>query len=231
MANSGSVALALLFVAVSVFSLARRLRRKATHTAHGRCVLITGCDSGFGQGLARAATDAGYTVVAACFTKAGAHSLKDTAAATVVADLTTAEGIAKVAEATKASSGEGGLYALVNNAGLCLPGLCEWLPMRAYELSMSLMFHAPVALIYELLPSLKAARGRVINVTSVDGFLPLPNTAAYTSAKHALEAFSDILRCEMLPWGVQVSPLHPETRTPLLCTLPIPCQAVSMRSL
>lgn len=62
---------------------------------------------------------------------------------------------------------------------------------------MAINFHAPVRLVYGLLPHLKEAKGRVINVTSVDGFLPLPMNAAYNASKHALESFSDTLRCEM----------------------------------
>ena len=135
---------------------------------------------------------------------------------TVVADLTQEEGRKLVVDTAKAVSGSCGLYGLVNNAGLCLPGNVEWLPMSAYEASMALNFHSPVALTYELLPALKTARGRVVNVTSVDGFLALPTNAAYNASKHALEAYSDTLRCEMRPWGVRVVVIEPATmRTPL----------------
>ena len=180
------------------------LLRPAIVPCDGRCVLITGCDSGFGQHLARAAREAGFDVVAACYTEAGARHF-DGAERTsaVVADLTKAEGLARVVAAAKLAAGSRGLHAIVNNAGLCLPGNIEWARPSTYEATMALNFHAPVALTYELLPALKAARGRVINVTSVDGFMALPTNAAYNASKHALEAYSDTLRCEMLPWGVQ----------------------------
>ena len=92
----------------------------------------------------------------------------------------------------------------------------DWLPPLSYEITMKLNFHAPVTLTYELLPLLKTAQGRVINVTSVDGFIALPTNAAYNASKHALEAYSDSLRCEMRHWGVKVVVVEPATmRTPL----------------
>lgn len=187
----------------------------------GKSVLITGCDSGFGQRLAHAARTAGFEVIAACYTEEGAQHFRGERMSTVVADLTTDEGCARVVAAAEDAAGPRGLYALVNNAGLCMPGSVDWLPARAYTESMALNFHAPVSLTYGLLPSLKAAHGRVINVTSVDGYVPLPNNAAYNTSKHALEAYSDTLRCEMLPWKVKVVVIEPATmRTPLAMSFP-----------
>lgn len=212
-----AAAAAALFVPLAFRILKNLLRKAPVRSCEGKCVLITGCDSGFGQSLAHAARDAGFSVVAACFTEDGARRFDGhDRVSSVVADLRTTDGRARVVAAAHEAAGACGLYALVNNAGLCLPGNVEWLPMSAYERSMDLNFHAPVALTHALLPELKVARGRVINVTSVDGFLALPTNAAYNASKHALEAFSDTLRCEMLPWKVGVVVIEPATmRTPL----------------
>ena len=51
--------------------------------------------------------------------------------------------------------------------------------------------------------------GRVINVTSVQGLIPLPFNAPYNMMKHATEAFSGMLRMEMKRWGVDVSIIEP----------------------
>ena len=183
-----------------------------------KCVLITGCDSGFGELLAHRAIEAGYTVVAACYTAKGAAKLRSTTnATTVIADLMTTKGRMKVVDVTKTvCESMGGLYAIVNNAGVVIPGNVDWLSPSAYEDSMNLNFHAPVTLTYELLPLLKKKKGRIINVTSVDGFITLPTNAAYNASKHALESWSDCVRCEMLPWGVKVVIIEPSTmKTPL----------------
>lgn len=134
----------------------------------------------------------------------------------MVADLTKDEGISAVCKFVKTIIGVRGLYGLVNNAGLALPGNVDWAKPPTYEATMALNFFAPVKLVYELLPSIKRAKGRVVNVTSVDGFISLATNAAYCSSKHALESYSDVLRCEMKPWGVDVIVIQPATmRTPL----------------
>ena len=185
-----------------------------------RVVLVTGCDSGFGRAVATEAAGLGFTVCAACFTEAASAelaTLKIPGLLPIAADLTTEAGYAAVVAAARAALGRGRLlHALVNNAGRAIPANIEWAEPSTYRATFDINFHAPVALTYELLPELKRARGRVLNVTSVDGFLPLPSNAAYNASKHALEAFSDTLRCEMRPWGVEVVVIEPATmRTPL----------------
>jgi NAD(P)-dependent dehydrogenase (short-subunit alcohol dehydrogenase family) len=201
-----------------LFGTSDKVDKEANKT---KTVLITGCDTGFGAGLAHAALEAGYQVVAACYTAEGAARFSDTTAATVVADLRTTAGRTKVVAAAETAAGDRGLYALVNNAGLCRPGNVAWLDPKAYEDCMCLNFHAPVELTYRLVPSLKKAQGRVINVSSVGGFIPLPQSAAYSCSKHALEAFSDIMRCELRPWKVSVVVIQPaSTRTPMAMSFP-----------
>jgi NAD(P)-dependent dehydrogenase (short-subunit alcohol dehydrogenase family) len=81
---------------------------------------------------------------------------------------------------------------------------------------MNLDFHTHVALTFELIPALKAARGRVVNVTSMNNFIALPMNTAYVSSKHALEAYSDVPCCKMLPWGTKAVVIQPAAmRTPL----------------
>jgi len=190
-------------------------------SADGKCVLVTGCDTGFGNLLTHRLLEEGYTVVAACYTKAAATKFEELGSkqiVPVVADLSTKEGRTKVvAVASEISKKMGGLYAIVNNAGVALPGNVEWLEPKYYEDSMNLMFHAPVELTYGLLPLLKKKKGRVVNVSSVCGMVPSPFNSAYSAAKHALESWSDCLRCEMQEWGVKVVVIQPSTmKTPLV---------------
>jgi NAD(P)-dependent dehydrogenase (short-subunit alcohol dehydrogenase family)/catechol 2,3-dioxygenase-like lactoylglutathione lyase family enzyme len=209
-------------MATGCFSQFASLFTSSSQQHKDRYVLVTGCDSGFGQSLVLRLKKMDYNVIAACYTQDGAARFSGEGIVTVVADLSTAHGVDEVAATVlkaatpKDGAGEAELYGLVNNAGICLPGNVEWLSPDAYKTTMDLNFHAPVALTYKLLPLLKAARGRVMNVTSVDGFISLPTNPAYCASKHALEAFSDVLRAEMLPWGVKVVVVQPATmRTPL----------------
>ena len=198
-------------------------KKKATISPEGKCVLITGCDTGFGNLLTHKLLDAGYTVVAACYTQDAATKLSDLDSKKifpVVADLMTKEGRATVVEkATKICKTMGGLYAIVNNAGVAFPGDVDWLQPKAYEDTMNLNFHAPVELTYLLLPLIKKKKGRVINVSSVCGMVSSPTNAAYCASKHALESWSDCLRCEMMQWGVKVVIIQPATmKTPIALT-------------
>lgn len=194
-----------------------RLRRDENQGK--KVVLISGCDSGFGRSLACRTASLGFKTVAACYTESGAAYLKDIAT-TVVADFGTKEGTQIVIQAVFAaveSVGDGGqLWSVINNAAVCLPGNVEWLNPDNFEKAMNVNFYAPVKIIYGLLPLLKISKGRIINVSSVCGMVSQPSNAAYCSTKHALESYSDCLRCEMAPFGVNVVIVQPTTmRTPL----------------
>jgi NAD(P)-dependent dehydrogenase (short-subunit alcohol dehydrogenase family) len=67
-----------------------------------------------------------------------------------------------------------------------------------------------------LLPALRAARGRIVNVGSISGRSALPFLGAYAMSKFALEAMTDALRVELRPWGIRVSIVEPGTiKTPM----------------
>lgn len=189
-----------------------------------KVIVITGCDSGFGQLLLKETVAAGYVVVAAHLAEAAARTTRENfSGATnqviaVATDLTVSvEPVVQAALQAVSSDPGRCLWAIINNAGIAIPGITELLPPAVYEKTFAVNFFAPVALTYSLLPTLKKTLGsRVINVTSVDGFIPLPNNAAYNASKHALEAYSDTLRVEMRPWDVKVVVVEPATmRTPL----------------
>ena len=184
-----------------------------------KVVLITGCDSGFGRSLAVQAAALSFAVVAACYTPEGAEYLKGVAT-TVVADLSQEKGPGKVVEACQTlllKNKNAELYAVINNAAYCAPGNVEWTHPNVYKRAMAVNVHAPIAIIYGLIPHLKQAKGsRVIQISSVCGFLSQPTNTPYCTTKHALESYSDGLRAEMRPFGIQVCIVQPATmRTPI----------------
>lgn len=188
-----------------------------------KVVLIACCGSDFRNLLTHSAVKAGFAVVTTCYTEEGAAELVESlrnnvltsgksALTVVVANLQTPEGRQEVVHATKkACTNFGGLYAVVNDSGINIPGNIDWADPQTFESLMKVNFLAPVELTYELLPLIKKKRGRVINLTSVDGIVPLPGVGAYAASKAALESFSDVLRCEMLDWGVKVVVIEPST--------------------
>jgi NAD(P)-dependent dehydrogenase (short-subunit alcohol dehydrogenase family) len=101
------------------------------------------------------------------------------------------------------------LDALINNAGIVVAGPLEFIPSDQLDLQVAINVHGPVALIQRLLPALRTARGRIINVSSVNGRVSTPFSTPYSASKFALEAFSDGLRVELRPWGIQTVLIEP----------------------
>lgn len=167
-----------------------------------RTVLITGCSSGFGLGIAQALVERGWTVLAGV--RDPARAPESLAGARLLPlDLSNAAQIAAVA------AGIERLDCLINNAGYALNG-----PFASY--SAAQMHHqlqvnvlGPALLTQQLLPALAAARGRVIHISSLAGELGLPMNALYCASKFALEGLSESLRHELLPHGVQVALVEP----------------------
>lgn len=194
----------------------RTLRRRDRLDVAGRWVVVTGCDSGFGRGVVVELVARGAQVVACCFTEAGAEAaLAAGAARAPQVDLTDEGAVQALATEVQQRCG-GALWGLVHNAGTVLPGFVDYQPLSFYRRVMEVNFFAPVALTRRLLPCLRAARGRVVVVSSVDGLVSLPGNAPYDASKFAIEAYADALRVELSFWDVSVSVVNPSTmRTPL----------------
>lgn len=99
--------------------------------------------------------------------------------------------------------------ALVNNAGIS-----RTLPIKLHDLSgaksiFDTNFFGAVDLTKQLLPKLREAKGRVIMMSSIAGFVAAPSLGFYCASKFALEAVSDALRREVAHFGVSVSVVEP----------------------
>ncbi|NXM67900.1 RDH16 dehydrogenase, partial [Serilophus lunatus] len=175
-------------------------------------VLITGCDSGFGNLLARQLDQRGLRVLAACLTEAGAAELRAAASPrlqTVLLDVTSSQSIAAVTAWVKERVGDQGLWGLVNNAGIAIPvAPNEWLTRDDFFKVLDVNLLGLIEVTLSLLPLLRQARGRVVNVASVMGRVSFFG-GGYCISKFGVEAFSDSLRLEMRSFGVKVSVIEP----------------------
>lgn len=177
-------------------------------------VLVTGASSGFGHALAGAFLAAGWEVVATLRdAPARAGRLADLARAhpgrLAVLSLDVADPAERAAVAAEVDGRPGGLDCLVNNAGYGLFGALEDLSEAQLRRQLEVNFLGPALLTRALLPALRRARGRVVNVSSVLGFRGLPLTSAYAASKFALEGWSESLHLELRPHGVQVALVEP----------------------
>ncbi|NWI56762.1 RDH16 dehydrogenase, partial [Calyptomena viridis] len=175
-------------------------------------VLITGCDSGFGNLLARQLDGRGLRVLAACLTEAGAAQLRAAASPrlqTVLLDVTSSQSIAAVTAWVRECVGDQGLWGLVNNAGTAIPTAPnEWLTKDDFVKVLNVNLVGVIEVTLSLLPLVRRARGRVVNVSSVMGRVSFFG-GGYCLSKFGVEAFSDSLRLEMHNFGVKVSVIEP----------------------
>ncbi len=192
------------------------LRRLKMLDISDRWVVVTGCDSGIGAGVVKKLVETKASVIAFTYTEEGAKAATDAGAKLAPClDITDEAAVRKTCQQVEELCG-GRLWGLVHNAGVVKPGFVEFQPLNNYRRSMEVNFYAIVDLTQRLIPSLKAARGRIVIVTSVDGIVSLPGNAPYDAAKFAAEAYADALRTEMSFWKVGVSVINPSTmRTPL----------------
>jgi NAD(P)-dependent dehydrogenase (short-subunit alcohol dehydrogenase family) len=101
------------------------------------------------------------------------------------------------------------LDALVNNAGIAVTGPLEYLPLDELREQLEVNTVGQLAVTQACLPALRAARGRIVNVSSVSGRVAFPTYGPYAASKFALEALSDSLRRELRGSGVHVVVVEP----------------------
>ena len=173
-----------------------------------KTVLITGCSSGFGFAAAKRFAAAGWSVLA---TLRGPADRPEAAALAAVSGVTVLplDVTDPAQRAAVAAAVAGGLDCLINNAGYGLYGPLEALDDDQIRRQIATNLEAPILLTRDLLPALRRSRGRVINISSVLGFIGTPFMTIYTASKHGVSGFSEALRLELAPHGVQVCAVEP----------------------
>jgi NAD(P)-dependent dehydrogenase (short-subunit alcohol dehydrogenase family) len=170
--------------------------------------LITGCSSGFGREIARAALERGDDVVA---TARRPEALTDLVAAGAVAtalDVTDPKACARAVETTLERFGR--IDVLVNNAGNGSVGAVEELTMDELRDLLEVMFFGAVELTKAALPHMReAGSGAIVQISSQGGRVSPPAFGAYCAAKWALEAISEALAAEVAPLGLRVLIVEP----------------------
>ncbi|XP_076880832.1 retinol dehydrogenase 7-like [Brachyhypopomus gauderio] len=179
---------------------------------NNKYVYITGCDSGFGNLLARHLDEKGFRVLAACFTAKGEDELKKSCSSrmsTISLDVRKPESIDKAAGFIKDLVGQKGLWAVVNNAGVSVPsGCCDWMTLKDYKGMLEVNLDGVIGVTLSVLPLIKQARGRVVNVSSVFGRISAVG-GPYCVSKYGVEGFNDSLRRCMHAFGVKVLCIEP----------------------
>jgi NAD(P)-dependent dehydrogenase (short-subunit alcohol dehydrogenase family) len=176
-------------------------------------VVITGASTGIGRSCAVRLDRAGFDVFAGVRKPEDGEALVAAASdrlRPLTIDVTDADSIASAAAEVNELTG-GNLAGLVNNAGIAVAGPIEGLDLDQLRRQFDVNFFGQVAVTQALLGAIRAARGRVVFMSSVGGRKggALPYASPYGASKHALEALADSLRIEMRPFGVEVSIIEP----------------------
>ncbi|MBZ8117261.1 SDR family NAD(P)-dependent oxidoreductase [Roseovarius sp. LXJ103] len=174
-----------------------------------KSLLITGCSSGIGYDAATRMRARGWRVFASCRKAEDCARLIAEGFESPLIDYsdtnTIYTGLAEVLEATG-----GRLDALFNNGAYACPGLVEDLPTDALRHIFEANFFGWHELSRLVIPVMRAqGAGRIVQNSSILGFVTLPWRGAYNSTKHALEGLSDTLRIEMKGTGVEVILIEP----------------------
>ena len=174
-----------------------------------KSILITGCSSGIGEHAAFALRDRGWRVFASCRRAEDCARLQGEGLESPLIDYqdeaTIESGLAEVLEATG-----GTLDALFNNGAYGMPGAVEDFPTDAFRELFEANFFGWHELTRRVIPVMRdQGQGRIVQNSSVLGFIGLKMRAPYVASKHALEGYTDVLRMELHGTGIHPILIEP----------------------
>ncbi|MFD9316439.1 oxidoreductase [Streptomyces sp. NPDC060053] len=180
-------------------------------TTNQPVALVTGASSGIGKETALALVAAGFNVVG---------TSRDTSRITPLDGVTflgldVASDASVAAVVQEVSELFGRIDVLVNNAGVGSTGAAEETSVEQAQAVFDTNVFGVMRMVNEVLPHMRAQRrGRIINISSVLGFLPQPYMAAYAASKHAIEGYTESLDHEVRDHGIRALIVEPAyTRT------------------
>ena len=184
-------------------------------------IVVTGASSGIGLATAQVLTAAGYDVFAGVRKTADAEAVTKACAGApgavipLMIDVTDRATIQSAREVVEKALDGALLAGLVNNSGIGLGGPLLHQPVDEFARVIEVNVIGVMAVTQAFAPLVGARPGahgkpgRIVNISSVGGVLAAPFLGAYTASKHAIEAFSDVLRRELQLYGVDVIVVGP----------------------
>ncbi|ADZ68551.1 SDR family oxidoreductase [Polymorphum gilvum] len=189
--------------------MANELSARALPGGRARTILITGCSSGIGASAARLLRGRNWRVFASARKDKDVAALQAAGFEAYRLDYEDADSIRQAA-ATVLERCDGRLDALFNNGAYAVPCAVEDLPTEALRALFEANFFGWHELTRQVLPSMRAnGSGRIVQCSSILGFIAMKYRGAYTASKFALEAYSDTLRQELRGTGIHVSLIEP----------------------
>ncbi|PSN41217.1 hypothetical protein C0J52_04192 [Blattella germanica] len=179
-----------------------------------KAILITGCDTGFGNQFAEIMDKKGITVYAGCLFPEGegAAQLRKTCSnrlKILKMDVTNDEQVQNAVQTVSSSLGNKKLWAVVNVAGIAYCGEIEWSPIETCTKTVEVNAIGPFRVTQAFLPLLRRSQGRVVTIASILGRVAVSTSGTYCMSKYAAVAFSEVLRYELMKWNISVHSVEP----------------------
>ncbi len=173
-----------------------------------KVAVVTGASAGIGEATVKRLIELGYTTYAAARRLERMANLKKLGAILLPLDLTDDGSIVQAAERIRTEQGR--IDVLVNNAGYGSYGAVEDVPLDEARRQFEVNVFGLARLVQLVTPLMRQQRsGKILNVSSIGGKGWEPLGAWYHAAKFAVEGFSDCLRMELMPFGIDVIVIEP----------------------
>lgn len=179
----------------------------------GKTIIVTGATSGIGRAAAEAFGRRGGSIVLVgrdeTVLKEVLQRVKDDGgqAVSCAVDITAADAADRIIRAALDMSGA--IDVLVNAAGVIASGTLEATSDEVWDTMLAVNVTAPFRLMRAAAPQLKARKGTVVNVSSVNGLRSFPGVLAYCVSKAAVDQLTRCAAIEMAPLGVRVNAVNP----------------------
>ncbi|MBA2709090.1 MAG: SDR family NAD(P)-dependent oxidoreductase [Tatlockia sp.] len=172
-------------------------------------IFITGCSTGIGHDAALALTKRGHRVIASCRKETDLAKLHSLGLEAVLMDMNDENSIA-IGFSELLTKTSGRLDVLINNAGYGQAGALEDISRDILRQQFETNVFGLMDLSRLAIPIMrKQSKGRIINISSVLGFISMPFRGAYNASKYAVEGLSDTLRLELKSSGIKVICIEP----------------------
>src|ERR1700723_2792786 len=192
------------------------LRRNAM--ANSKDVVVTGVSTGICWGTTKVLVSQGFRVFGSVRKQADADRLLrefGKGFVPLMMDITDADAVHQAAQKVGSMIGDRNLVGLVNNAGIVVSGPLLYLRPSEYRRQLDVNMISPLAVIQAFAPLLGTDKkrqgppGRIVYITSSGAKVPIPLLGAYSASKSGLEGMSDVLRLELMLFGIDLVMIEP----------------------
>lgn len=180
----------------------------ASHPSHNLIALVTGASSGIGKSIALALLKERHVVYGAARRLEQMEEIISAGGHVLGMDITDGASVAGGIDQLLAEQGR--VDILINAAGYGQYGAIEDIPIEDAHRQLDVNLFGCARLVQKVLPHMRAQSfGKIVNVTSVGGKIYTPMGGWYHASKFAMEGYSDVLRLEVKPFGIDVIVIEP----------------------